>query len=107
MRRVASLTAVVPALVAFACVTAGSAAAAPTVANPTVTGPVSGGVKGYPCNKSLFALKGKGYDYSENEYFYNGPAADLSAGASAPYTSRMLVRLPKNPKNFSGAILVE
>jgi hypothetical protein len=83
------------------------AAPATTVANPTVSGPVTGGVKGYPWNKSLFSLKGKGYDYSENEYFYNGTATDLSTGASAPYTSRMLVRLPKSPKKFSGGIVVE
>src|SRR5947208_12756836 len=107
MRRLARLMAVALALEALACGIAGSALAAPTVANPTVSGPVSGGVKGYPWNKSLFALKGKGYDYSENEYFFNGTATDLSTGASSPYTSRMLVRLPKNRKKFSGGIVVE
>jgi Alpha/beta hydrolase domain len=106
MRRVASLTGVVLAL-AFVWVSAGSATAAAPVANPNVSGPVTGGVKGYPWNKSLFALKGKGYDYSENEYFFDGTATDLSTGAGAPYTSRMVVRLPKNPKKFSGAVLVE
>src|SRR4051812_2272008 len=108
MKRVVRLTFVACALAALACVvTAGSAFAASTVANPTVSGPVSGGVKGYPWNKSLYALKGKGFDYGENEYFYNGTATDLSTGTSSPYTSRMLVRLPKNPKKFSGGILVE
>ena len=108
MERIARLTAVALALTALACLAgAGSAFAAVSVANPTVSGPVTGGVKGYPWNKSLFALKGKGFDYSETEYFVGGTATDLSTGASAPYTSRMLVRLPKNPKKFSGGILVE
>jgi hypothetical protein len=83
------------------------AAAKTKVPNPKVSGPVKGGVKGYPWNKSLFALKGRGYDYSENEYFYSGSAANLSAGASAPYESRMLVRLPRKAKKFSGTVLVE
>src|SRR3954471_13438109 len=107
MTRFARLTAVGLAVVALTCLgTAGSASAASTVANPTVSGPVTGGVKGYPWNKSLYSLKGKGFDYSEKEYFYGGPAPDLPTGEGSPYTSRMLVRLPKNPKKFSGAILV-
>ena len=87
----------------------GSSAAAPTktVANPTVSGPVHGGVRGYPWNKSLYKLRGRGYDYTENEYFYSGTAVDLSTGATAPYESRMLVRLPRNPRKFSGTVLVE
>src|SRR5207302_787770 len=79
----------------------------PAVANPTVSGPVHGGVHGYPWNKSLYKLKGKGFDYTENEYFYGGTAVDLSTSATAPYESRMLVRLPRNPRKFSGTILVE
>jgi len=86
---------------------AGAGAAAKSVANPTVSGPVTGGVRGYPWNKSLFSLKAKGYDYSEKEYFYKGTATDLSTGATAPYESRMVVRLPKNQKRFSGTVLVE
>src|SRR3954469_2910737 len=108
MARFARFTAVGLAAVALTCVSAaGSAFAASPVANPTVSGPVTGGVKGYAWNKSLYSLKGKRFDYSEKEYFYSGTATDLSTGASSPYTSRMLVRLPSNPKKFSGAILVE
>src|SRR3954453_21763219 len=107
MTRFARLTAVGLAVVALTCLgTAGSALAASSVANPTVSGPVTGGVKGYPWNKSLYSLKGKGFDYSEKENFFSGTATDLATGASAPYTSRMLVRLPKNPKKFRGGILV-
>jgi hypothetical protein len=84
-------------------------AAAPKggVANPTVSGPIKGGVRGYPWNKSLFKLKGRGYDYTENEYFYSGTATDLTTSATAPYESRMLVRLPRRAKRFSGIVLVE
>jgi hypothetical protein len=77
------------------------------VPNPLVQGPIQGGVRGYPWNHSLFALTGRGYSYTEKEYFYSGTAHDLTTGASAPYESRMLVRLPSNPKKFSGSIVVE
>jgi len=87
----------------------GARAAGPpgAVPNPKVSGPVTGGVRGYPWNKSLFSLRGRGYDYTENEYFFSGTATDRSTGASAPYASRMLVRLPRKAKNFSGNVLVE
>src|SRR5947209_5054007 len=77
------------------------------VPNPLVQGPIEGGIRGYPWNHSLFALRGPGYDYTENEYFFSGTAHDLTTGASAPYESRMLVRLPSNPKKFSGTVVVE
>jgi Alpha/beta hydrolase domain len=89
---------------------AGSAparAAATPVANPDVFGPIQGGAKGYPWNKSLFPLSGRGYDYTEDEYFYRGTATDLTTGTGAPYESRMLVRLPRKPSKFSGTVLVE
>src|SRR2546423_15138127 len=98
----------VVAAVALASLLAPSGAGANrTVANPKVAGPIAGGVRGYPWNEGLFALKGRGYDYTENEYFYSGTATDLSTGATAPYESRMLVRLPRNPKRFKGTVLVE
>jgi alpha/beta hydrolase family protein len=78
-----------------------------SVRNPLVQGPIEGGVRGYPWNHSLFTLMGPGYAYTENEYFFGGTATDLSTGASAPYESRMLVRLPRNPKKFSGTVIVE
>ena len=95
-------------LVLIACATAANAFAdAKSVPNPTVFGPIEGGVWGYPWNHSLFPLKAKGYDYSEQEFFYSGDATDLSSGLSAPYESRMFVRLPRNPKKFSGVVIVE
>ena len=82
---------VMVAVAVSAVVASMGATAAPTgpaVANPTVSGPVHGGVHGYPWNKSLYKLKGKGFDYTENEYFYRGTAVDLSTSATAPYESR-------------------
>jgi hypothetical protein len=93
---------------AIAMMFAGAAsAAAAGVPNPTVEGPIAGGVKGYPWNASLYDLSGPGYDYTENEYFYGGMATDLANGESAPYKSRMLVRLPRDRHDFSGTVLVE
>src|SRR5207253_1607338 len=51
---------------------------ASAVPNPLVQGPIGGGVHGYPWNMSLFPLRGPGYDYTENEYFYSGTATDLT-----------------------------
>ena len=68
---------------------------------------MEGGIHNRPANHTLFDLRGRGYDYTENEYFYGGTATDLSTGASAPYKSRMLVRLPRDPRDFSGLVTVE
>src|SRR5256884_516025 len=94
-------------LVAMALGFVSSAASADPVPNPAVSGPIEGGVHGYPWNHSLFALRGPGYDYTEQEFFFSGMATDLSTGVQAPYESRMLVRLPRNPADFSGIVTVE
>ena len=94
-------------LVAMALGFASSAGSADPVPNPAVSGPIEGGVHGYPWNHSLFALRGPGYDYTEQEFFFSGMATDLSTGVQAPYESRMLVRLPRNPAAFSGIVTVE
>jgi hypothetical protein len=97
--------AVVLAVASTICATATAAAAG--VANPAVEGPVEGGLKGYMWNHTLYDLQGPGYDYVEREYFYGGTATDLTSGRTAPYKSRMFVRLPHDPKDFSGTVLVE
>jgi Alpha/beta hydrolase domain len=84
-----------------------ASALASTVPNPAVQGPIEGGVHGYPWNHSVFPLSGRGYSYTENEYFYSGTATNLAKGVQAPYESRMLVRLPSNRKKFNGTIVVE
>lgn len=99
------LTATVSLLAAMCALTASALGA--SVPNPAVQGPIEGGVHGYPWNHSLFPLSGKGYSYTENEYFYSGSATNLATGVKAPYESRMLVRLPADPKKFNGTIVVE
>jgi hypothetical protein len=100
------------------------AAAAPTstgkVSVPTVEGPVTGG-KGTPTlvgpSEDLLAA----HRYEANEYFFGGtatayqPAKPLTsdgrwkfeASSTAPYTSRMVVYRPKDPKDFNGTVYVE
>jgi hypothetical protein len=92
------------ALIGVAAVASASAAGVP---NPSVRGPIEGGIHGYAWNHSVFPLTGKGYSYTEDEYFYGGTATNLEKGISAPYESRMLVRLPANPKKFNGTVVVE
>jgi len=94
------------AALVVACALPATAARA-EVADPTVSGPVEGGTHGYPWNHSLFALKSKRFDYTENEYFFSGTATSLDSGMTAPYQSRMLVRLPRERADFSGTVLVE
>src|SRR5258707_9816561 len=77
-----------------------AAQAQAAVPNPSVEGPIEGGVHGYPWNHSLFPLSGTRYSYTEKEYFFSGTATNLEKGVSAPYDSRMLVRLPTNPRKF-------
>jgi hypothetical protein len=101
-----ALAATCAVLAAGWCVPAGAHAwQQGKVANPEVEGPIEGGLKGYPRNKSLFDLDDFGY--TEREYFFGGTATNLATGASAPYKSRMLVRLPRDPKRFNGHVVVE
>src|SRR5438132_6862164 len=84
-----------------------AAQAQAAVPNPAVQGPSEGGIRGYPWNHSLFELSGPGYAYTENEYFFGGTATNLGSGLKAPYTSRMLVRLPQDPSKVNGTVIVE
>jgi hypothetical protein len=92
--------------VAIVALAAGPANAA-GVPSPMVQGPIQGGIHGYPANHAVMPLSGPGYNYTENEYFFGGLAHDLSTGAEAPYMTRMLVRLPSNPEDFNGTVIVE
>ncbi len=84
-----------------------SAAVAQVVPNPTVSGPVSGGIRGTPLMASLFELGTWGY--SEQEFFTEGNAAAyaLAPQISAPYRTRVLVRRPLDPQRFNGTVYVE
>jgi hypothetical protein len=77
------------------------------VPNPVVRGPIQGGVRGFPANASTYPLSGPGYDYTETEYFFSGTATNLSNGETAPYVTRMLVRMPRDPTKFNGTMLVD
>ncbi|HWD74214.1 MAG TPA: alpha/beta hydrolase domain-containing protein [Solirubrobacteraceae bacterium] len=72
--------------------------------SPTVTGPLPAVRAGdpsrnYPFDASLVPVSE--YGYTEKEYFFSG---DTSVGS---YTSRMLVRRPTDPADFSGTAIVE
>jgi Alpha/beta hydrolase domain len=84
---------------------------------PTVTGPIPVTATSHPMNAATFELKPEDlsvYDYVEEEYLLSGKAnvydedADgkISVKASdAPYTTRILVRRPRDPKKFSGSVV--
>ncbi|HEY3143383.1 MAG TPA: alpha/beta hydrolase domain-containing protein [Acidimicrobiales bacterium] len=90
------------------------------VAEPTVTGPVSGGHYGVPFNPVPAAVAEK-YDYTEEEYFLEGTATayqsdgtwgldgvwPAKAADGADYKTRMVVRRPTDPDKFNGTVLVE
>jgi hypothetical protein len=106
-RALARATAAAAMLLAVSAIAGTASTLAAAVPNPAVQGPIEGGVHGYPWNHSLFALTGRGYSYTEKEYFFSGSATNLATGAKAPYESRMLVRLPQDPRKFNGTVIVE
>ena len=90
-----------------------AAAAVPT---PMVTGPIAG-----PFFLISTAIDLTEFGYVEEEYFLSGTASAFTSaapltsdgkwttapGATAPYTTRIVVRRPANPKKFNGTVLVE
>ena len=91
----------------------------------SVNGPIEGGRYGVPYLGMPQAWFDR-YGYREDEYFVSGEAvgfyADGEAGsdlapdgqwdvsttsATAPYETRVVVRRPKDPKDFSGTVVVE
>lgn len=96
----------------------GPAGAAP---QPAVSGPVSGGEKGWPQTAAPQDLKARGY--VEEEFFFAGtahsyaPKSGTSLGSdgvwqvepagAARYKTRMLVRRPADPARFNGTVVVE
>ena len=101
---------------------AGAAAVASvpaSVPKAEVTGPVTGG-KGINLEGTTsFDLSSVGYE--QKEYFLSGTASAYTSAAaltsngrwavhpasSAPYTTRMVVYRPINPKRFDGTVVVE
>jgi hypothetical protein len=90
-------------IVCFVLLTALPAAAA-TPPLPKVTGPITMPGTMYP-NPAVSivptAVKVEDFPYITEEYFLSGTAA------GSPYTTRMIVRRPKNPATFSGTVVAE
>jgi hypothetical protein len=112
-----ALTAAAPASAAMAL----SSASAPSasVASATVQGPIlpAGGISFL--GSTLFPLSQVGYE--ESEYFLSGTATSytsatplaqdgkwhVTAATTAPYTTRVVVYRPIDPKKFDGTVDVE
>src|SRR5271168_1217455 len=85
---------------------------------PTVTGPIPGAAYLSPQHFRV-SLSERGY--TEEEYFVSGTATAFTAdgpmpadgrltvqpGSTAPYTTRLVVRRPADPKKFNGTVVVE
>jgi Alpha/beta hydrolase domain len=86
---------------------------------PHVTGPIPITAKSHPFNGSsdqLIPSDLSRFGYVEEEYFLNGLANVYEYGSDyalrirnsgVPYTTRILVRRPKDPAKFSGNVVVE
>jgi Alpha/beta hydrolase domain len=73
---------------------------------PSVEGPVTGPGQMYPGLRPLTpGTEPADYGYVTEEFFVSGTT--LVGGVEQPYTTRMLVRQPKNPKRFSGIVVAE
>ena len=106
-------------LLAVATLHGAVANASPAVGQATVTGPVTGGNHGFPGTATPVQLDA--YGYVEQEFFLSGVATSYGAvgnwgsdgqwsiapTSTAPYTTRILVRRPLDPKHFNGTVLVE
>jgi hypothetical protein len=99
--------------------------AAASAALPTVSGPITGGLGAIvPPNLNEFNLAQVGYEQSE--FFITGTATAYTSSASlttdgkwtvapgkapssapAPYTTRVVVYRPIDPKKFNGTVVVE
>jgi hypothetical protein len=102
---------------------AGTAAAAEPpaaeVAEPTVTGPVTGG-RGRALISMPAALRER-YGYVEEEFFVEGEATayrpdgefgedggwSVTEASNAPYETRIIVRRPADPADFDGTVFME
>jgi hypothetical protein len=89
-------------------------------ARSSVSGPVSGGRRGWPFGASMLDVAA--YGYSEAEYLLEGtatryrlaPGAELTRdghwsvepSAEAPFRTRMLVYRPTDPARFNGTVIV-
>jgi len=83
-----------------------SVPASHSVPDPTVSGPVgTAGLRGHALWDSWFDLAA--YGYEEDEYFVSGNATNATSGATAPYTTRIIVTRPADPDDFNGTVLLD
>ena len=71
---------------------------------PTISGPVTGPARMYPdpaVSVVPTAAQVESFPYLTEEYLVTGTAND------APYTTRIVVRRPKEPSQFSGTVVAE
>ena len=83
-------------------------AASQTVpAIPSVEGPITAPEPMYPGLRPLTpGTEPADYGYVTEEFFVSGTTL-IAAGVAQDYTTRILVRSPKNPKRFSGIVVAE
>lgn len=75
-----------------------------TVADPTVTGPITGGARtGKPYGTTLIELPD---NWVEEEFFIEGTAR-AADGSTAPYKTRILVRRPTAAQDFNGTAALD
>jgi hypothetical protein len=93
---------------------ASAVAVAGSVSVPTVQGPIGQVGKGFPYNSSPWNLDD--YGYMEEEYFLSGvavsygtpvPAPAVSASQPAPYTTRILIERPRDPRRANGVVVMD
>ena len=89
---------------ALLVLTVTSIARAATVSTPTVSGPISGPGTMYP-DPAVSIVPGavtvESFPYVTEEYLVSGNVNDT------PYTTRIIVRRPKDPSSFSGTAVSE
>jgi hypothetical protein len=78
-------------------------AAAPVVATPTISLPPQG-IHNHALWDSYYELQPFGY--TQQEYFVSGTASD-GAGATAPYTTRIIVARPIKAADFNGTVVLD
>ncbi|MBA6413241.1 hypothetical protein H2508_08985 [Parahaliea sp. F7430] len=91
----------------------------PLVPSALVSGPITNGSRGFPATPAIVDLDGAGY--VEEEFFVEGEARafdpdgewgidgiwPVTEASTADYKTRILVRRPSDPAQFSGVVVVE
>jgi hypothetical protein len=119
MRRALARMTVVTVTVLLGTSVLAGVGAGPAEAAVTVSGPVTGGNGAPAAVTTAFDLGRVGYEQSE--FFLSGTASAYTAaqplgsdgrwnvepGAQAPYTTRVIVHRPVDPRRFNGTVFVE